>query len=127
MAGYQVGKVQMVFSLSNDQQVSSKQELYAFVHWFSPISNPVTHICWKWEENPGREFCVNYPASYQGSEYEERPSLKVLAAYVLGVQWIVLMKEAWLKALATPFNEWNFQTQPNMALVVWKMCKNSLM
>ncbi len=44
MAGYRVGELRMVFSLSNDQQVSSKRELYAFIHWFSPISNPVAHI-----------------------------------------------------------------------------------
>src|SRR5258706_5654373 len=44
MAGYRVGELRMVFSLSNDQQVSSKQELYAFVHWFGPISNLVAHI-----------------------------------------------------------------------------------
>ena len=40
--------------------------------------------CWKWEENPGREFCIVYPALYQGSEQWARSSLKAQTAYITG-------------------------------------------
>ncbi len=63
------------------------------------------------------------PCLIGGSEQWERPSLKDLATYVLGVQWYGLDEEVWLSSTGNPLNGWYLQTQPNMALAVWKTCK----
>ena len=82
------------FSLCSERDIhtrsgtGSQQDLVINLTFANEIATGQGIIHWKWEENPGREFCIVYPALCGGSEQWVRPRLKALAACLPQVQWM---------------------------------------